>query len=261
MKTGVFSVRQESLHYQWNHFCIVQKTLCQCLCMESSLGAVQRSSRNLLRNFTGCFLLSRCRGKKKKRWGGGGEGVAAGVSFNLWLEIEVQHDSFWNWLPVKSCCEYKIATFDFRHFDGTLPPYRSASLCTYQTSRTLWSSSEKLLKIPKNNLKSVGERSFSFIASSVRYSLPCQFAGSPFPPSQYKAHAKLSFFKGLPTDLDGLCFLVKRLCVCMCVYLRECVCKRTEFTGKKKSHALSLFVIKEANWARARRICATKAAG
>ena len=49
------------------------------------------------------------------------------------------------WLPVKFRCEYKIATLAYRHFDGTLPSYLSASLCTYQTSRTLQSSSSNLL--------------------------------------------------------------------------------------------------------------------
>ena len=69
-----------------------------------------------------------------------------------------------HWLPVKFRCEYKIATLAYRHFDGILPSYLSASLCTYQTSRTLRSSNEKLLKIPERNLKYVGYRSFSSIA-------------------------------------------------------------------------------------------------
>ena len=49
-----------------------------------------------------------------------------------------------HWLPVKFRCEDKIATLAYRHFDGILPSYLSASLCTYQTLRSLRSSNDKL---------------------------------------------------------------------------------------------------------------------
>ena len=52
-------------------------------------------------------------------------------------------------LPVKYRIQYKLATLAFRHFDGTLPPYLSSFLCIYQPSRSLRSSTERLLKIPK----------------------------------------------------------------------------------------------------------------
>ena len=77
-----------------------------------------------------------------------------------------------HWLPAKFRCEYKIATLVYRHLDGTLLSHLSASLYTYQTSRTLRTSNEKLSKIPKRNLKFVGDRSFSFIALAVWNSLP-----------------------------------------------------------------------------------------
>ena len=54
-----------------------------------------------------------------------------------------------HWLPVKFRCQYKIATLAYRHFEGSLPLYLSSSLCTYESSRSLQSSNEKLLKIPK----------------------------------------------------------------------------------------------------------------
>ena len=46
-------------------------------------------------------------------------------------------------LPVKYRIQYKLATLAFRHFDGTLLPYLSFSLCTYQPSRSLRSSTER----------------------------------------------------------------------------------------------------------------------
>ena len=77
-----------------------------------------------------------------------------------------------HWLPVKFRCQFKTATLAYRHFDGTLPKYLSDSLHTYQSSRSLRSSSEKLLLVPKRNLKTVGDQSFSFLAPTIWNSLP-----------------------------------------------------------------------------------------
>ena len=97
-------------------------------------------------------------------------------------------------LPVKFRCEYKIATLAYRHIDGTLPSYLSASLCTYQTSRTLRSSNEKLLKIPKRNLRSVGDRSFCFIAPTVWNPMPASLRNLPIL-SDFKAQFKTFLFQ------------------------------------------------------------------
>ena len=100
-----------------------------------------------------------------------------------------------HWLPVKFRCEYKIATLVYRHFDGTLPSYLSASLCACQTSCTLLrSSNEKLLKIPKRSLKSVGDRSLSFIVPTVWNSLPVTLRSLPTL-SDFKAQLKTFFFQ------------------------------------------------------------------
>ena len=58
-----------------------------------------------------------------------------------------------HWLPVSFRVQYKLAVLAYRHFDGTLPTYLSASLCTYHPSRTLRSSDEKLLKKNKKKLE------------------------------------------------------------------------------------------------------------
>ena len=42
-----------------------------------------------------------------------------------------------HWLPVKFRCHYKIATLAYCHFEGSLPPYLSSFLCTYEPSRSL----------------------------------------------------------------------------------------------------------------------------
>ena len=68
-----------------------------------------------------------------------------------------------HWLPVDAYICYKVATLDFRHFQNSIPPYLLKLLHTYQPSWTLRSSSEILLKVPKINLKSAGNRSFHFL--------------------------------------------------------------------------------------------------
>ena len=98
-----------------------------------------------------------------------------------------------HWLPVKFRCQYKIATLAYRHFEGSLPPYLSSSLCTYEPSRSLRSSNEKLLKIPKRNLKSFGQRSFSFMAPSLWNSLPATLRNVPTL-SQFKSQLKTFLF-------------------------------------------------------------------
>ena len=94
-----------------------------------------------------------------------------------------------HWLPVKFRCQYKISTLAYHHFEGSLPPYLSASLCTYEPSRSLRSCKEKSLKIPERNLKSFGERSFSFMAPSIWNSLPSDLRNLPTL-SQFKSNLK-----------------------------------------------------------------------
>ena len=41
------------------------------------------------------------------------------------------------WLPMEFHCQYKIATLAYCQFEGSLPPYRSSSLCTCEPSWSL----------------------------------------------------------------------------------------------------------------------------
>ena len=85
------------------------------------------------------------------------------------------------WLPVKYCIQCKLKTLAVHHFDDTLLPYPSSSLCTYQPLRSLCSSIERLLQIPKTNLKTFSRCFFGYIA------LPgtrCQLTWELLPPSE-----------------------------------------------------------------------------
>ena len=61
-----------------------------------------------------------------------------------------------HWLPLSERTVFKLATLSFRYFDGTLPPYLSYCLSSYSSSRSLRSSSQELLAVPRVNLKSAG---------------------------------------------------------------------------------------------------------
>ena len=118
-----------------------------------------------------------------------------------------------HWLPVKFRCQYEIETLTYRHFEGSLPPYLSSPLCTYEPSRSLRSSKEKLLKIPKRNVKSFGERSFSFTAPSVWNSLPADLRNLPTL-SQFKSNFKTSSCS--PRLSRRSSAPDYRLCICIC---------------------------------------------
>ena len=95
-----------------------------------------------------------------------------------------------HWLPVKFSCQYKIATLAYHHFEGSLP-----SLSFFiSLSCSLRSSKEKLLKIPKRNLKSFGQR--SFMAPSLWNSLPATLRNIPTL-SQFKSQLKTLFAQAL----------------------------------------------------------------
>ena len=96
-------------------------------------------------------------------------------------------------LLMKLCCEYKIASLAYCHFNGTLHFYVSGSLYTHHTSGTLWFSSEKLLKFCKHNLKSLGNCSFIFIAQTVWNSLPVSWNLTTL--SDFKAQLKTFLFE------------------------------------------------------------------
>ena len=107
-----------------------------------------------------------------------------------------------HWLPVKDRIAYKLATLAYRHFDGTLPPYLSVTLTTYQPPRELRSSGERLLTPPVRNMKTVGDRAFSFLAPAVWNSLPCDLRDATSLPV-FKTHLKTHLFKAFLTR-EGL---------------------------------------------------------
>ena len=129
-----------------------------------------------------------------------------------------------HWLPVKYHIQYKLMMLAFRHFNSTLPPYLSSSLSTYQPSHSLCTSTERLLKIPKTNLKTFGKRSFGYSAPTVWNSLPADLRACPSLPT-FKADLKTQLFHQafrLVVHAKRYLFHI-HACVCVCVC--ACVCQ------------------------------------
>ena len=105
-----------------------------------------------------------------------------------------------HWLPLTFRIKYKLSVLAFRHFDNTLPQYLSDRLIAYQPSRTLRSSSERLLTIPKTRLKFVSDRAFSSSIRKTWNSLPSSLRNITTL-SLFKKRLKTYFFQLAYIDL------------------------------------------------------------
>ena len=99
-----------------------------------------------------------------------------------------------HWLPIQTRIDCKLATLAFRHFDGSLPQYLSSRLDIYQLSRSLRSSNDRLLRVPRWKLKYFGYRSFSYQGPVVWNSLSIDFKLSSSL-SSFKSRLKTHLFK------------------------------------------------------------------
>ena len=77
-----------------------------------------------------------------------------------------------HWLPILSRISYKILLMTYKALHGQAPVYISQLLHRYQPSRSLRSSSQNLLHVPKTNTVTYGDRAFSVNAPKLWNSLP-----------------------------------------------------------------------------------------
>ena len=129
-----------------------------------------------------------------------------------------------HWLPIKYRYRFKIATFAYRHFDGSLPSYLSECLNSRECSREVRSNTINRLHPPrKPNLKTVGGRSFSQIAPKIWNSLPTDLKTVESLPL-FKRKLKTHFFK----EHFGWRFLdssiVKLMWTGLCLMVVDVVC-------------------------------------
>ena len=76
-----------------------------------------------------------------------------------------------HWLPIKQRIKYKTILLVFKALNGLAPSYLSDKLVK-KTDNGLRSSNQNLLIIPRTNLKSYGDRSFSTAGPKLWNSLP-----------------------------------------------------------------------------------------
>lgn len=80
-----------------------------------------------------------------------------------------------HWLPVQDRIVFKILMITYKSLNGLAPPYLKELLTSYQPSRTLRSSTQALLEIPRTvSTITYGERAFSVSAPKLWNALPQQ---------------------------------------------------------------------------------------
>ena len=77
-----------------------------------------------------------------------------------------------HWLPVRFRIDFKLLVFVFNAINGRGPSYLSEALTFQDHGRTLRSSGQLLLEVPRSRLKQWGDRSFSVAAPRLWNSLP-----------------------------------------------------------------------------------------
>lgn len=69
-----------------------------------------------------------------------------------------------HWWPVHYRVEFKLLLFAYKSLNGLAKPYLSALLTEHHPSRSLGSSYQRLLSIPKSKFKCRWDRAFSIVA-------------------------------------------------------------------------------------------------
>ena len=99
-----------------------------------------------------------------------------------------------HWLPIEQRIQFKILCLTFKALRFNNPTYLSGLLTPYSPSVNLRSKHQNKLKVPKVNLKSAGERAFSFTAPTLWNPLPYEIKNAvSF--SSFKAHLKTHLFR------------------------------------------------------------------
>ena len=105
-----------------------------------------------------------------------------------------------HWLPVSQRIDYKILLLTYKALNGQAPGYITELLKPYVPTRNLRSSSKNVLNVPPVKLVSYGQRCFSFVAPSLRNSLPDNIRQSSSL-QNFKTHIKTHpFYKFYNSD-------------------------------------------------------------
>ena len=84
-----------------------------------------------------------------------------------------------HWLPVEHRVKFFFLHFVFKALSGLAPSYIGDLLIPYSAPRSLRSSSQNLLCIPKTHLKTKGDGAFYLVAPELWNSLPVHIKSTP----------------------------------------------------------------------------------
>ena len=99
-----------------------------------------------------------------------------------------------NWLPVHFRILFKVLLLVYKALNGMAPLYITELLSYRTCSRTLRSTDQKLLAVPKSRLKTYGDRAFSVAAPKLWNELPLDLR-SLDTINLFKKHLKTDLFK------------------------------------------------------------------
>ena len=99
-----------------------------------------------------------------------------------------------HWLPLAKRPIFKILLLTFKCLNEEGPQYLKDLLLIYEPSRTLRSSDQDFLKVPRSRLSSYGDRAFSIVAPFYWNSLPADIRHCKTVPS-FKNNLKTFMFK------------------------------------------------------------------
>ena len=99
------------------------------------------------------------------------------------------------WLPVEHRIVFKILLLVFKPLNNLAPFYISDLLTPYIPSRSLRSSDESLLVVPRSIQKSFGDRAFAVAAPRLWNTLPIHMRQPGFSVAAFKKCLKTYLFK------------------------------------------------------------------
>ena len=99
-----------------------------------------------------------------------------------------------HWLPVHFRILFKVLLLVYKALNGMAPLYITELLSYRTCSRTLRSTDQKLLAVPKSRLKTYGDRAFSVAAPKLWNELPLDLR-SLVTINLFKKHLKTDLFK------------------------------------------------------------------
>ena len=99
-----------------------------------------------------------------------------------------------HWLPVHQRIVYKVLLLTYKALHSLAPIYISNMITTYHPARSLRSSHELLLTVPRTRLRSWGDRTFQFASASEWNALPSSIRNAPSL-TMLKKHLKTHLFR------------------------------------------------------------------